>query len=151
MTCPHFRFQGGQVTRAHFRSSGCHVNPPRWASDSSLPHTCPPRPMQADPIRVIKPRAKMAPTGIQDSTTRATSSSEDSREQPNFRFGGTHVICPHFRFGDSHVTHPSILVRRDSCDPPPLLVPRVSGDPDTIPVHRVSRGPSPNSGSAEVT
>ena len=102
------------------------MNRPMRASD--LPHHTRdlPRPRQVVPIWVIKPQAKMEPSGIQDSTVRATSSSADSHELHNFRIGGTHVNCTHFQlrrhflFGDSHVTHTPLPVQRESRDPPPL-------------------------------
>ena len=82
--------------------------------------------MQVISIGVIKPQAKMEPAGIQDSTVSATSGSEDSREPPQFWFGGSHVsrphfrfsgchmLCPHYWFIDSHESRPSLLVQRQS-------------------------------------
>ena len=84
----------------------------------SLPHYTrgPSRPTQVVPIRLIKPRAKMTPAGIQDGARWATSISADSCDLPHFRFDGTHFNPPHSRFGRSPVTLSPLPVRRQSCD-----------------------------------
>ena len=91
---PHSWFGHSHMTRPQFRFGWFHVNYPRGASD--LPHhkRAPSKPMQVIPFRVIKPQANMVPTGIQDSTVRATSGTADSREPPHFRFDQSHMNRP---------------------------------------------------------
>ena len=129
LTRTHFRFHGCQVTQPQFHCCGCHLTTP--TGKMTLPHHTRemPRPMQVIPIRVIKPQAKTEPAGIQDSTVSATSGLEDSREPPQFQFGGSHVsrphfwfggchvIRPHYRFIESHESHPSLPVQRQSLIP----------------------------------
>ena len=117
--CPHFRFGCSHVTRSQLpvRQQSCDppplpvrqvsCEPPQGASDLPCHTSALPRPMQVVPFRVIKPQAKMAPAGIQDSTVSATSGSADSREPPHFRFRGSDVKWPHFRLGTGHVIFPT--------------------------------------------
>ena len=52
-------------THAHFRFGGCHVIRPRGEVTPTRHTRETPRPMKDVPIMLIKPSAKMTPTGIQ--------------------------------------------------------------------------------------
>ena len=91
-------------THAHFRFGGCHVIRPRGEVTPTRHTRETPRPMKDVPIRLIKPSAKMTPTGIQHGTGHLWFGRTDVI-RPHFRFSGSHVIRPHFWFGRCHVTH----------------------------------------------
>ena len=81
-----------------------------------------PRLKQTFPIRLINPRARLAPTGIQDGARLATSGLAVSRDpHANIWFGGSHEIKN------------QLAVRRHLGYPPPLLFWRETREPPPLP------------------